>query len=211
MNKQFEQDGEIVYWLGNSLYLNITNRCSNECYFCFRHFWNGISGFKLKFRSEPSVEQVIENLRQHISRRKWKEVVFCGFGEPTIRLDCILEVAGWIKRYHPFLRIRLDTNGHALLLNPGRDVTRELKKAGIDIVSVSLNGHDRETYNRICKPVFRDAYESVIELIRRAKCESLDVEVTAVRLPEIDISKIQDLVSRLNVRFRVREYIPCFY
>lgn len=146
-----------------------------------------------------------------MSRRRWSEIVFCGFGEPTIRLDCILEVAKWIKRYYPGMRIRLDTNGHGLLLNPGRDVVRELKDAGIDAVSVSLNGHDEETYYRVCKPIFKDAYRSVLDFIKRARDESLDVEVTAVRIPEIDIAKIRDLAVSLGVRFRAREFIPCFY
>jgi len=96
--------GEIVYWLGDSLYLNITNRCTNKCYFCFRRYWDGIAGFKLKLAQEPSAEQIIECLERHILRRKWKEVVFCGFGEPTIRLDCILEVTRWIKRHYPFFK-----------------------------------------------------------------------------------------------------------
>jgi len=77
-------------------------------------------------------------------------------------------------------------------------VIKDLKEAGIDAVSVSLNGHDEETYNRVCKPAFKDAYKSVIEFIRKAKNESLDVEVTAVEIPEIDISKIWDLTSKFN-------------
>ncbi|MEM2749467.1 MAG: TatD family nuclease-associated radical SAM protein [Candidatus Bathyarchaeia archaeon] len=201
----------IIYWLGDSLYLNITNRCSNRCYFCFRHYWNGIAGFNLKLREEPDPKRVIEDLKKHISRRRWVEVVFCGFGEPTVRLDCILEVARWIKRHYPGIRIRLDTNGHGLLLNPGRDVVRELKDAGVDAVSVSLNGHDEETYNKVCRPDFKDAYKSILEFIKRAKNESLDVEVTAVRIPEIDILKVHDLAANLGVKFRVREFIPCFY
>jgi len=205
-----DMNGEIVYWLSDSLYLNITNRCTNECYFCFRRYWNGISGFKLKLAQEPSIKQVIKCLERHISRR-WKEIVFCGFGEPTIRLDCILEVTKWIKRHYPSLRVRLNTNGHAFLINPNRDVIKDLKEAGIDAVSVSLNGHDEETYNKVCKPIFKDAYKSVIEFIRKAKNESLDVEVTAVEIPEIDISKIRDLALKFNAKFRVREYIPCFY
>jgi TatD family-associated radical SAM protein len=203
-------DGKIVYWLGDSLYLNITNRCTNECYFCFRRYWNGISGFNLRLAQEPSVEQIIECLERHISRRKWKEIVFCGFGEPTIRLDCILEVTRWIKRHYPFLKVRLDTNGHALLINPNRDVIEDLKEAGIDALSVSLNGHDEETYNKVCKPAFKNAYKSVIDFIKRARNEFLDVEITVVEIPEIDIPKIRDLALKFNVRFRVREYVPCF-
>lgn len=206
-----KKNGDIVYWLGDSLYLNITNRCSNKCYFCFRHFWDGIAGFRLKLSKEPSTEQVIEELKKHISRRRWEEVVFCGFGEPTIRLDCVLEVARWIKKYYPFLKIRLNTNGHAILLNPNRDVARELKGVGIDMVSVSLNGHDEETYNKVCRPEFREAYKNVINFILALKDTGIDTEITAVELPEIDVQKIQDFAKKINVKFRLRQFIPLVY
>ncbi|MEM1550726.1 MAG: TatD family nuclease-associated radical SAM protein [Candidatus Bathyarchaeia archaeon] len=203
--------GDIVYWLEDSLYLNITNRCSNKCYFCFRHFWNGIAGFRLKLSNEPSTEKVIEELKKHISRRRWKEIVFCGFGEPTSRLDCLLEVARWIKKYNPFLKIRLNTNGHAILLNPGRDVVGELKSAGVDSVSVSLNGHDEEIYNIVCRPEFKEAYRSVINFIQAVKDADLDVEITAVSLPEINIPRIQDFAGKIGAKFRLREFIPVIY
>ncbi|MEM0049469.1 MAG: TatD family nuclease-associated radical SAM protein [Candidatus Bathyarchaeia archaeon] len=206
-----KRNGDIVYWLGDSLYLNITNRCSNKCYFCFRHFWDGIAGFRLKLSKEPSTEQVIEELKKHISRRRWEEVVFCGFGEPTIRLDCVLEVARWIKKYYPFLKIRLNTNGHAILLNPNRDVARELKSIGIDMVSVSLNGHDEETYNKVCRPEFKEAYKNVINFILALKDSGIDTEITTVELPEIDVQKIQDFAKKINVKFRLRQFIPLIY
>lgn len=206
-----KKNEDIVYWLGDSLYLNITNRCSNKCYFCFRHFWNGIAGFRLKLSEEPDAEKVIEELKEHISRKRWREVVFCGFGEPTCRLDCLLKVARWIKKYYPFLKVRLNTNGQALLLNPGRDVVSELKNAGIDAVSVSLNGHDEETYNKVCRPEFKEAYRSVINFIHELKNANIDVEITAVNLPEIDIFRIQDFANKVGAKFRLRELIPLVY
>jgi len=205
------KDGDIVYWLNNSLYLNITNRCSNKCYFCFRHFWDGIAGFRLKLNSEPSAKQIIRELENHVSRKMWNDIVFCGFGEPTVRLDCIIEVAKWIRKYYPFLKVKLNTNGHAYLLNPGRNVIGELREAGIDAVSISLNGHDKETYSSVCRPEFEDAYESVIKFIQGAKEAFKEVEVTAVNIPEIDVSRIQDLAQRLNVKFRIRDFIQCIY
>ncbi|MEM2593276.1 MAG: TatD family nuclease-associated radical SAM protein [Candidatus Bathyarchaeia archaeon] len=207
----FGESESIVYWLGDTLYLNITNRCSNKCYFCFRHFWEGIAGFRLKLSSEPGVERVIEELEKHISRRRWREVVFCGFGEPSIRLDCLLEVTKWIKKHHPFLRVRINTNGHAFLLNPDRDVVRELKRAGVDAVSVSLNGHDEESYNSICRPQFQGSYRSVINFIQALKDANMDVEITAVDLPEINISKIREFAEKVGAKFRLRDFIPIIY
>jgi len=200
----------IVYWLGNSLYLNVTNRCSNNCYFCFRKFKNGIQEFNLKLEKEPTSEEVIEELQKVINRKNWSEVVFCGFGEPLERLNLVLEVTRWIKK-HSWKTVRVDTNGQGYLLNKGRDVVRELKEAGVDKVSVSLNAHDKATYNQVCKPVFEDAYENVLEFIKKAKEEGLETEATAVTIPEVDLAKVKELAERIGVKFSVREYIPFFW
>jgi cyclic pyranopterin phosphate synthase len=200
-----------VYWLDKKLYLNITNRCSNCCFFCFRNFKRGVGGFNLKLSEEPSIEQIIFELGEVLHIRSWDEVVFCGFGEPTERLDVLLKVARWIRQHcgRP-LKIRVNTNGHGYVLNRGRDVVPELKAAGVDKVSVSLNAGDKETYNEICKPTFADAYEGVIDFISRAK-PVLEIEATTVRMPEVNIKKAQAVADRLGVNFRIREYIPCFY
>lgn len=171
----------------------------------------GILGFNLKLKGEPTVEQIIKELERFISAKRWKEVVFCGFGEPTMRLDCILEVTGWIKKYYPGMKVRLNTNGHGYLLNPGRNVVDELREAGLNAVSVSLNAHNKEVYRQICKPSLKKAYESALNFIRRAREKNLEVEITCVRVPEIDVSKIRELAACLGVKFRVREYVPCFY
>jgi cyclic pyranopterin phosphate synthase len=200
----------IVYWLDNSLYLNVTNRCSNDCYFCFRRFKKGIKEFNLKLEEEPTPEEVIEELRQVINRKNWSEVVFCGFGEPLERLNLVLEVTRWIKK-QAWKTVRVDTNGQGYLLNRGRDIVGELKDAGVDKVSVSLNAPNKEIYNQICKPVFEDAYENVLEFIKKAKEAGLETEATAVTIPEIQITKVKELAETLGVKFSVREYIPFFW
>jgi len=209
MMTPLKKQPNIVYWLGKSLYLNITNKCSNNCYFCFKHYWKGIEGFNLKLETEPSPKEVIRELQSHINRKPWEEVVFCGFGEPTARLDCVLNVTRWIKK-NSLLPVRIDTNGHGYLLNPNLDVVEELKIAGMNKVSVSLNAPDEETYNRVCKPVFKNAWKSVIEFVKEAK-KCLEVEVTAVNVPEVDVAKMEKLASSLGVKFRLRPYVPCFY
>jgi TatD family-associated radical SAM protein len=201
----------IVYWLEDNLYLNITNRCSNNCYFCLRNFRDGVEGFNLKLEKEPTTSEIISELEKVLNRKNWREIVFCGFGEPLERLDCILEVSKWIKRhYGKIVTLRVDTNGQAFLLNKGRNVIEELKKAGVDKVSVSLNAHDKETYNQVCRPAFENAFKSVLDFIRKAR-ELLEVEVTAVRIPEVDISKVGEIAKELGVKFRVREYIQPFW
>jgi TatD family-associated radical SAM protein len=205
------QEPATVYWLENTLYLNITNKCSNNCYFCLKNFKKGVSDFRLKLTEEPSIAQVIAELQEVIYMRKWAELVFCGFGEPTQRLDCLLEVTRWIRQhYGKPLRIRVNTNGHAYMLNDGRDVAKELKAAGVDKVSVSLNAHDQNTYDEVCKPKLAGAYAGVLDFIEKAKLH-LEVEVTAVRIPEVDVQKLVAVAEKMNAKLRLREYIPCFW
>jgi cyclic pyranopterin phosphate synthase len=200
-----------VYWLDDKLYLNITNKCSNKCIFCFRNFKRGVGGFNLKLSEEPSLEQITLELNEALKRKRWKEVIFCGFGEPSERLDLLLILTRYIKQRHEKpVSIRVNTNGQGYLLNPGRDLVEEFKAAGIDQVSVSLNAGDKETYNEICKPFFDGSYKAVRGFIEKAKTK-LNVEVTAVTTPEVDLHKVEDMAKDLGVKFRLRQYIPCFW
>ena len=200
-----------VYWLDNTLYLNITNLCSNNCYFCIKRYKCGVGGFNLKLQKEPTAAEITSELAEVLHLHSWDEIAFVGFGEPTERLDVLIEVARWIKQHYGRpIQVRLDTNGHGYALNAGRDVAAELKAAGVNRLSVSLNAGDRETYCEICKPTFPDAYEALLDFVRKAKL-MLEVEVTAVRLPEVNLAKVQEVADALGVPFKVREYIPCFY
>lgn len=206
-----KKDPSFVYWLGNSLYLNITNHCPNNCYFCLRNFKDGVGGFKLKLKKEPSVKEILAELQNVINKKYWREIVFCGFGEPLARLDCVLEVSRWVrKNYGKIVSLRIDTNGQGFLLNKGRQVIEELKEAGVDKISVSLNAHDKKVYEEVCRPRFENAFESILEFIEKAK-EAFDVEITAVALPEVNLQKIGETAEKLGVKFRIREYIPCFW
>lgn len=201
----------IVYWIDNKLYLNITNKCSNKCSFCIKNFRQGLNGFKLELINEPTIIQVIEAIKEIINTKNWSEIVFCGFGEPTERLDLLLEITKWIKRhYGKPIKFRVNTNGQGYLINPNRDVIEELKKAGIDKVSVSLNASNEETYSTICHPKFENTYIEILEFIKKAKKE-LKVEVTAVTTEETDIKEIEKIAKKLGVKFRKRAYVPYFF
>jgi cyclic pyranopterin phosphate synthase len=200
----------IVYWLDNSLYLNITNQCSNSCWFCFRNFKRGVGGFNLKLEREPTTAEVKAELEEAWVLKRWDEVVFCGFGEPTARLDVLLEVARWIRERcgGP---IRLDTNGHGYMSNKGRDVAEELRVAGVSSVSVSLNGYDEASYAENCRPEFNGGFAAVLDFVKKAKTAGLEVEVSAVRMPEVDVEKVGAVAESLGVPLRVRDYTPCFW
>lgn len=206
-----KQKTKFVYWIDDKLYLNITNRCSNRCRFCIKNFRKGVRGFRLELLREPTSTQIINELKEVLNTKNWTEAVFCGFGEPTERLDLLLEITRWIKRYFgkPLL-FRVNTNGQGYLLNPGRKVIKELKEAGINKVSVSLNASNEKKYVNICQPQFENAYNAVVDFIKKAKKE-LVAEVTAVAFSDIDIKEISKITKRLGIKFRRREYISAVY
>lgn len=191
--------------------MNITNRCTNNCQFCMRNFMNGVGGFNLKLRRDPRAREIISELQEVMNRKNWKEIVFCGFGEPTARLDCLLEVAWWITKYYgKLVSVRIDTNGHGYLLKRGWNVIKELKAAGVDKIGVSLNAYNKETYRQVCRPVLNDAYESVQIFIKHAK-EDFDTEVTAVAIPEVEVQRVGKIAQELGAKFRIREHVPCSF
>jgi cyclic pyranopterin phosphate synthase len=200
-----------VYWLDNKLYLNITNKCSNQCYFCIRNLRTGIGEFTLKLNPEPTLQQVTDDLEKAIRIRKWEEIIFCGFGEPTEKLDLLLRTTHWLKQRQPNqTRIRLNTNGQGSILNPKQQVPKELKTAGIDKVSISLNAQNETIYSEVCRPKLQNAYQSIIEFINQSKQE-LETEITVVTIPEISINKTQKLADQMNIKLRIRPYNPGFY
>jgi cyclic pyranopterin phosphate synthase len=170
-----------IYWLGDTLYLNLTNRCTNDCYFCIRKYRKGISKFNLTLEKEPKLEEIIAELERTKSKF-WSEYVFCGFGEPTIRLNTVLKIAEWLSR-NKTAPIRINTNGHAQLLYPDRKVIDEIKEAGVDRLSISLNAQNMNVYNEVCRPTFENAYKKVLEFIGNARDLDLQVEITAVVIP----------------------------
>jgi GTP 3',8-cyclase len=195
-----------VYWLDNKLYLNITNKCSNHCLFCIRNFQEGVGDFILKLPEEPSTNTVIADLEEVSNTKNWTETVFCGFGEPTERLDCLLEITRWLRQhYGESLHIRVNTNGQGHLINPGRQVAKELKAAGVNKLSVSINAHNESLYDEVCRPKLKNAYKAVLEFIELAKQE-IETEITAVIIPEVNIQKVEKLAQENGVNFRKRPF-----
>lgn len=191
----------ICYEAYKNLYINLTNRCSADCIFCIRNFADGVHGYDLRLSKEPSAEEVIEALEiQDLS--KYKEIVFTGLGEPTLRFDVVLAVTRWLKIRN--IRVRLDTNGQAALINPEKNVILELKNAGIDSVSVSLNAESEEKYNKLCRPINKNAYRAVLDFIKEARKAGISTRVTVVNVSEIDLEKCKKLADELDSKFHIR-------
>jgi len=192
--------GAIAYRLRNSLYLNVTNRCTNACDFCIRERAPGVGGHDLRLHMEPSEAEVLEAVGDAAI---YDEVVFCGYGEPTLRWGVIKEVARGVKARGG--AVRLNTNGSANLTQ-GRDVTAEM--AGLfDKVSVSVNAAAAADYERLCRPTLgRRAWPALEEFVAGAKRGVGTVAVTAVAAPGVDAEAVKNLARRWGVGFRLRRY-----
>ena len=191
----------IAYELDGKLYINLTNRCSNDCSFCVRNGKESYFGNKLWLSKEPTSEEVIAA----IPPMDYDEVVFCGFGEPTFRIKEIIEVGAELKKRGYI--VRLDTNGQGNLIN-GRDITEDLAKA-VDKVNVSLNECNAEKYFDICRPVFgEDAFDELIDFAEKCKERGLYVTFSVVDvIGEEDIEKCKEIADKAGIPLRVREYI----
>jgi len=198
--------GSIVYRYvarPNTLYLNMTNRCTNCCSFCVKNYSSGLSGYRLQLDREPSTIEICGEL-QHEIKESDSEVVFCGFGEPTMRLDMALELTRTIKKQYPHLKIRLNTDGLAQLRNKDRKVAKELREAGMDSVSISLNAESQEKYDLLCRPSLEGAYRAVLDFARECKRYLHHVTLTALDLEDIDLSECRRIAKDLGCEFRVR-------
>ncbi|MFO7445802.1 MAG: YchF/TatD family DNA exonuclease [Ignavibacteriaceae bacterium] len=194
-------DTSYTYRIGNSLYINITNRCNADCVFCRRKEEPVIKGYNLKIdkNEEPPAEVYIKEIGDPAG---YKEIVFCGFGEPTIRWNVVKEIAKYVKQNGG--RTRLDTNGHGNIINK-RDIVPELHGV-IDVVSISLNAADAREYSRLMQVEPR-MYNEMITFAKEAKTYVEKVVMSVVSLDTVEIEKARQIVEeKIGVEFRVREY-----
>lgn len=191
--------GTIAYDIRGKRYLNLTSRCNLRCRFCpkFNGRWD-VQSYQLKLRGEPDCDQVLEAIGDPAPV---EEIVFCGLGEPTLRLHTLLQVSEAMQaRGKP---VRINTDGLANLYH-GLDITPWLK-GRVDALSISLNAQDEELYNAHCRPLREGSYGAVLEFIERALDQVPQVTVTAIDgLPGVDIDACEDIAGRLGARFRRR-------
>ena len=194
----------IVYDYFGGLYINLTNRCPCRCEFCIKNFTDSLgSADSLMLDHEPSVDEVKEELRRW-DVPAYDEVIFCGYGEPTERLDELLEIARFVKAAYG-KPVRINTIGLADLIW-GRRTAPEL--AGlIDAVSISMNEADAESFERLCHPRFgRGSFDAMIQYIRDVKQYVPQVAVSVVGgsiSPEA-LDQCRAKAGELGVRFKVR-------
>jgi TatD DNase family protein len=192
--------GTVVYRIGENLYVNLTRLCTAHCYFCPREGPDRVAwGHDLALERDPEAREVIEAVGDPT---RYREVVFCGLGEPMIRLGTLLEVARALKARGA--RVRINTNGHGNLIH-GRDVTPELRGL-VDAVSISLNAQDAETYERDCPSTFGlNAFDGILDFARRAREHVPEVVFTVVEGAEgVDVERCREIAAACGVGFRAR-------
>ena len=190
----------IAYKLKNALYLNVTIRCNADCIFCDRKGEAIVKGHNLKIEKEPDVEEVLDAIGEP---KNYEEIVFCGYGEPTIRLDVIKEVARWVKQKGG--RVRLNTDGHGNVINH-RNIVPELVGI-VDSVSISLNSIDPAQYGELMRLDGVKYHSAMVEFARECVKQLPEVVMTVVGMQEIDIASAWEFVQKnIGAEFRVRPY-----
>lgn len=190
-----------TYLLDNSLYINVTNRCNADCTFCRRKEDPFLRGYNLgmKKSEEPTADVYIKEIGDP---KKYDEIVFCGYGEPTIRWDVVREVAKYVKANGG--KTRINTNGHGNIINK-KDITPEMKNT-IDVVSISFNSFDSKQYAELMR-VSEDHFDEMKNFARLAKPNVKKVVMSVVSLDEVEIEKSRKVVEdEIGVEFRVRKY-----
>lgn len=198
-NPQHHNKNTVTYKIQDRLYINITDRCTLTCLFCPKQKGSYyVHNYDLQLNKRPHADSVIAQINDP---RIYKEIVFCGYGEPTLRLKTILEISKYIKSGGG--KVRINTDGLANRVNK-RNVLSEM--AGIvDTLSVSLTAQNRSVYERHCQPAFPGAYESVIEFLTEAPAYVPNVVATAISgLEDVDIEACEQIAKRLGVEFRAR-------
>ena len=206
------EEYNLVYLLDGKVYINLTNSCTNNCVFCIRDIKDDVVGANLFLSTENvKADDVIEQL-ENIHDKLSSEIIFCGYGEPMLKLDVIKEVAKYIKEKYPNTVLRINTNGHANIVYK-RNVLPELKGL-IDKFSVSLNAENEEVYNKISVPNVDNAYEAVKEFIRESVKQGFDTTATIVtnyKGYDVNMQKCIEITKELGANFRERPWIENGY
>jgi TatD family-associated radical SAM protein len=198
-----------AYILEDNLYINLTNLCTNDCIFCIRSLNDAVAGSNLNLQSEKiKIEDVLDQVKEKITPQV-KEVVFCGYGEPTLKLDLIKQVAEFTKKHYPHLPTRINTNGQANVIYK-RNVVPELKGL-IDKVSISLNSDNAEQYQELSKSKFgNEIYEDVKTFAKLCQDSGIDTTLTIVTGYQnniINVDNCQKIADELGVKLRIREWL----
>jgi TatD family-associated radical SAM protein len=191
------------------MYINLTNLCTNDCIFCIRSLNEQVAGSNLNLSSENvSYDDVISQIKEKMIP-EIKEIVFCGYGEPLLKLDLIKKIAAFTKENYPQIPTRINTNGQANVIYK-RNIVPELKGL-IDKVSISLNSDNAKQYQELSKSKFgENVYEEIKKFAKLCSEAGIDTSmsiVTGYKNNIIDVYNCQKIAEELGVKLRIREWL----
>ncbi|MDE5619180.1 MAG: TIGR04100 family radical SAM protein [Ruminococcus sp.] len=196
----------ISYEVGNNLYINLTNKCPCACTFCIRNSADGAYGSDpLWLEHDPDISEIMADLNRR-NLTKYDEIVFCGYGEPTCRLDTVLETAKELKKLPECPLLRINTNGLSDLVN-GKSTAESLCEV-MDIISVSLNAGTEDEYMKVTRPKYPDAFEAMQKFTADCvKTRNAEVIMSVVDvIPQEQIEASREIAEKLGAKLRVRSY-----
>lgn len=196
---------EIVYSYKDNVYLNITNKCPCACTFCIRSQKDAIgSANSLWLEHNPTFEEVKSALDNY-NLDNCKEIIFCGYGEPTNSYDVLIETAKYIRENYK-IKTRINTNGLGNLVN-NKNIAEELCQ-NIDAVSISLNCSNKEDYFKVVRPKFGiESFDAMLDFARDCKKYTDNVMLSVVDvIGEEEIEKCKKIAASLNIPLRVRVF-----
>lgn len=207
-NDKSKRKDTYLYALDGNLYVNLTNKCSNGCDFCVRNERDSYYGHYLWLQhGDPTADKVmaVATSGQVGSLAQYKEVVFCGFGEPTYKMSEMLQLCDFFHARG--LKTRLNTNGQGNLINK-RDITPDLKDK-IDLVNVSLNASCAEKYQPICRSQFGEsAFAAIVEFAKLCRKNGVNCRFSIVDcIGEEEVEACKRLAESVKVPLYIRKYI----
>ena len=205
----------LVYSINNepnpsTVYVNLTNACTNSCVFCLREQKDDVCGAEMWHDGNYTLEDVIEQFNEY--KPIPQNVVFCGYGEPFLKKDMMKAFALYLRENYPEIKIRVNTNGHANAVYK-TNVAEEFKGL-LDEASVSLNSDNSEQYNEICQPKIENAYDAVKDFLKCCKEAGIKTYasiVTGFDEREINVENCEKIAHKLGAEFRNREFITNGY
>ena len=179
----------------NYLRISVTDRCNLRCCYCMPE---GVQDVGMK--NILTFEEIWEIVRTGVSLGI-THIRITG-GEPLVRKGCVNLIRG-IREIPGVETITMTTNG-VLLGNYGK----QLKKAGVDGVNISLDTLNPEEFYKITG---KRELQEVLAGIRAAKTAGLPVKLNAVNRKELDPIPLVRYAQEENLPLRFIEMMPVGY
>lgn len=165
----------------HSIAIDITNLCNFRCRHCFND-----SGEHS--REEELTDKEILALIEEICEFDTEAVCICG-GETMLKKDLVYQIAKFIKKkLGNATSVNVVSNGFLI----DEEVAYNLKKSGIDLVQISIDGAKAETHNWLRKN--DSSFDKAIQAIRELKKVGMFVGVACAPSKK-NVEEIDDVMT----------------